>query len=316
MKYRIYLIGIALLLLLAAGMFAVLKPGTQAPSLTDQSKSEKSVASATVADKPGAMIPAKESKSNDRKRPELKYPDLVSKYGESRVNLSRHITSERVAMFNDMIEVGGAAGIDKLVHPDDESKDDSESKVTAQLGTVSASLNLSAEQITKIANLLAKSKQRKLTAIQDVVNQTSKDPTAMMTALLVSDAAARREIDEPEFKRLTSEAERLVSDQSGKVNIDMDVGNNPFTDEVFVSELKVLLGPNQRTAVENEMKGMTSSDKLEALKAARSKYTNQQHLEEVDTNTSSAKKMMAGLKSMIEGVKSMRKSINNPSAGN
>ena len=76
--------GIALLLLLAAGMFTVLKPGTQAPSLTDQSKSEKSVASATVADKPGAMIPAKESKSNDRKRPELKKSDLVSKYGESR----------------------------------------------------------------------------------------------------------------------------------------------------------------------------------------------------------------------------------------
>jgi hypothetical protein len=315
MKYRIYLMGTALLLLLAAGMFAILKPGTQAPSLTDQSKSEKSVASATVADKTGAMIPAKESKSNDRKRPELKNSDLVSKYGESRVNLSRQITNDMVSIMNDLIEMGGKEGMKKMISRD-ESKNSSESEVAAVLGTVSESLNLTADQLSKTEILLAGVKRRKMAALQEMLKQTSKDPTAMMTALLISDAAARREIDEPEFKRLKSEAENLMGDPSDFFNFDAGAEIDLLKDHVFVRDLKSLLNPEQQMMVENELKNQTANDKPDDSKADESEYMKQTHLEEIDTLTSSAKKMMSGLKTVIEGMKSLPKSDSNSNSGN
>ena len=315
MQYRIYLMGIALLLLSAAGMFAVLKPGTQAPSLTNQSKPEKSVASAIVADKTGAMIPAKESKSNGRKRVELKNPDLVSKYGESRVNLSRHIASDMVAIMNDFIEMGGKEGMGKMISRD-ESKNSSESEVAAGLGTVSKSLNLTTDQISKTAILLAEVKRRKMASLQEKLKQTSKDPTAMMTSLLISDAAARHKIDEPEFKRLKSEAKNLVGYPSDFLDFGMDAEMDLLKEHMFVRDLKSLLDPEQQMMVEDELKNQAANDKPDDSKVVKSEFMNQQNLEEVDTLTSSAKKMMTGLKIAIEGIKSLPEFDSNPNSGN
>ena len=307
--------GIALLLLLAAGMFTIFKPGTQAVNLTTQSKSEKSVASATVADKTGSMISAKESKTNDRKRPELKNPDLVSKYGESRVNLSRHITSDMVEMMNDMNEMGGKEGMKKMLSGDD-SENNFESEVAAKLGTVSNGLNLTADQISKTAILLAEAKRRKMASNQEVLKQFSKDPTAMMRSLLINDAAARREIDEPEFKRLKSEAKNLRGNQSDFSTLNVNAELDPLKDHVFVRDLKSLLNPEQQMVVENELKNQAANDKPEDSKADESQFMNQKHLEEVDILTSAGKKMMTGAKSMIEQIVSLKKSINKPSDGN
>jgi hypothetical protein len=315
MKYRIYFIGIALLSLIGIGLFAILKPKKLTKEYLSKSNSGNLVSTDSTASKAGAMISAKESKTNDRKRPELKNPDLVSKYGESRVNLSRHITGDLVEMMNDIIEMGGREGIRKMISRD-ESENNSESEVAEILGTVSKSLNLTADQLSKTAILLAEVQRRKMASLQEMLKQASKDPTAMMTALLIGDAAARREIDEPEFKRIKSEAESLMGDPSGLLNFNMDAELEPLKDDVFVRDLKSLLDPEQQIMVENELKNQAANDKPDDSKAAESEYTSQIHLEEVDTLTSSAKKMMAGVKSMVEGMNKINKSSNKPSAGN
>jgi hypothetical protein len=318
MKYRSYFIGTVILSLIGIGLFAIFKPKNldkEYLSKSNSSNSGNSSITDSTASNTGAMIPAKESKSNDRKRSELKNPDLVSKYGESRVNLSRHITSDLVAIMNDLTEMGGLEGMKKMVSRD-ESKNDSESEVAAGLGTFSKSLNLTTEQMSKTATLLTEVKRRKMASFQEMIKQVSKDPTAMMTNLLISDAAARREIDEPEFKRLKSEAGNLLENPSDFLNFETDAEMEPLKDNVFVRDLKSLLDPEQQMMVENELKNQVANDKPDDSKADESEYISQPHLEEVDTLASSAKKMLIGVKSIVEEINNLKKSITKPSDGN
>lgn len=133
----------------------------------------------------------------------------------------------------------------------------------------------------------------------------------MMTTLLIGDAAARHEIDEPEFKRLKSEAGNLKGSTSDFLDFDAGTEIDLLKDHVFVRDLKSLLDPEQQVMVDNELKNQTANDKPDASKADESEYMKQTHLEEIDTLTSSAKKMMAGLKTVIEGMKSLPKSDSN-----
>ena len=211
---------------------------------------------------------------------------------------------------NDLIEMGGKEGMGKMISRD-ELKNSSESEIAAELGTISKSLNLTTDQLSKTAILLADVKRRKMAALQEILKQTSKDPTAMMTTLLIGDAAARHEIDEPEFKRLKSEAGNLKGSTSDFLDFDAGTEIDLLKDHVFVRDLKSLLDPEQQVMVDNELKNQTANDKPDASKADESEYMKQTHLEEIDTLTSSAKKMMAGLKTVIEGMKSLPKSDSN-----
>jgi hypothetical protein len=96
----------------------------------------------------------------------------------------------------------------------------------------------------------------------------------------------------------------------------MDAEIDLLKEHVFVRDLKSLLDPEQQMMAEDELKNQAANDKPDDSKVVKSEFMNQQHLEEVDTLTSSAKKMMTGLKIAIEGIKSLPEFDSNPNSGN
>lgn len=312
MKSRTYLIGGVLLLLLAAGVYAIRKP--DARSIITTAESKKSVAAITAADKQGVIESTKDSRiddrkrDNDRKRSELRNPYLIVKYGESRVNLSRHITNESMAIANDFMELGGLSGIKKSMSAGEGAETNPMSDVTDKLGTISDKLNLTADQLSKTAILLAEGNQREMAMCKEAFRQLSKDPTAMMTALLVDDAAARREIDENEFTRLKSELKASMTFQPDDLKNALSDKGNPLEDDIFVQSFKALLTSDQQLVVDNEIKSNISAGKVDDSKAEDALFKNQKNLEEVDTSIAAGRKMMTGLKNMIEGIAGISKS--------
>jgi hypothetical protein len=192
------------------------------------------------------------------------------------------------------------AGIQKFAESSDAEKADPELAVSTALGAVSENLNLTAEQASKTVTLLAGKKQRKMAALEKSIKQVSKDPSGMMTLLLVCDAAARGEIDKPEFERQVSDARTSVGDPAELISSVMSDDENPLTDEEFVKDFRAMLSPEQQTALEDELKVMAAAAAPDASKADASPFQDE-HLEAVDTGLSSLKKVIAGMKAITEG---------------
>jgi hypothetical protein len=311
MKSRIYFTSVALLLLLTAGIYTFLKSRTQLTNRTDHSKFIKSATSTNVADTTREMDSAKESKSNDRKRPESINPELVAEYGESRVNLSRQITTKLLEIGNDLVEIGGLGGITKLTSEDDEAESGSE--VATKLGTISESLNLTTDQTSKAATLIAEASQRRLDAAKGMLKKASINPTGMITQLLISDAAARGEIDEIEFKQLRAETKDSANSIIDSLDLVEDDEKNPLEDEVFVKNFRTLLDSRQQTVIDNELKNLAAASR-EDPEVDKSNFKEQMRLEEMDTVISSIKMMVSGVKILSQGSKIFQKSELIPSA--
>jgi hypothetical protein len=90
-----------------------------------------------------------------------------------------------------------------------------------------------------------------------------------------------------------------VGDPAELIGSVMTDHENPLADEELVKDFRAMLGPEQQTALENELKVMAAAAAPDALKADESPFQDE-HLEAVETGLSSLKKVIAGLKAVSE----------------
>lgn len=262
------------------------KPSAAAKGGSDQASAAGGIASTRKA-------PAKA----ERARGELRHSELVEKYGESRTNLSKHITGNIIDLLQDTVEMGEMATSGQLAG----AFGGQDAGLRMGLGRVGNELNLTEEQRGKARALYAEFQKRQIDQSKETIERLRKDPTAMMELMLASDAFARGQIDEAEFKKLQQESGKDLNGVLNPLDQRNFRGGRPLNDEAFLSGFKAILNPEQVDRLEISVGGQDASDS--AAQANEGAITNlpSMELEKLDTTIESVKKVTTGIKGMMEG---------------
>jgi hypothetical protein len=145
--------------------------------------------------RPSANSDPNQKAARERQRREAEASDLVAKYGESRTNLSKHVTGNVVSLLDDAIQMGEMATTNRLGGPFG-----GRGAWRMGLGRVSNELNLTEEQQQKAGELYSEFQKRELAKSKEAVERLRKDPETLMKLMLASDAFARGEISEADYK--------------------------------------------------------------------------------------------------------------------
>lgn len=232
--------------------------------------------------------------NRNRTRPAVKNPELASKYGESRTNLSKHITENVISLLEDTVEMGEMATSGQFAGafggPD--------GALRMNLGRVGNDLQLTDEQKEKAKLLLADYQKRQIEKSRDAVDRLKKDPTSLMQLMLASDAFSRGEIDEAEYKRLQQASGEDLDGVLNPLDEKRFRGGRVLEDGEFVNELKPLLDAKQSETLQAYL-----DEKSAASPPAAGEITSlpAMQLEKLDTTIQSVKKLTTGVKSMMEG---------------
>lgn len=248
----------------------------------------------------------------NRTRAEAKYPDLSNKYGESRTNLSKHVTENVVGLLEDALQMqemarsmpmpgmGGGMG----------------------LGRVGNELNLTDAQREKSQALIADFQKRQADQSKETIERLKKDPSSMMQLMLANDAFSRGEIDEAEVKRLQSASGENLTELLNP----MRRGGNPMQDETFVKEFKSTLDPAQQETLQASIEAQADPNPANPQGGPNAQggpfgnlaNTQAMDLEKLDTTVQSVQKLSTGIKSMMEGfggLQNMNPNMGQPQPG-
>lgn len=240
--------------------------------------------------------------SRARERDPVRYPDLAERYGESRTNLAKHVSTNVIGLLEDAVgmmemassgQLGGFGG--------------GGMGLRAALGRNYNQLNLSEDQQTAAAALYADFQKREMERAKDSIGKLKEDPTALMRLMLASDSFKRGELSEEEYKAMQAES---GSDLAGVMNpLDRNNfrGGQPMADEAFVSGFQALLSPEQsgtfQTSLDQRAERVAAAAENSAA-ADPANITNlpAMELEQLDRAVNSGRAITGGLKQMMEGV--------------
>lgn len=191
---------LALILAIVAAVF--INRGRSGESASDKSPAAAKSESEQTAAAGGIATTRKAPPKPDRARGEIRHSELVDKYGESRTNLSKHITGNVIDLLQDTVEMGEMATSGQLAG----AFGGQDAGLRMGLGRAGNELNLTEEQRGKAKALYAEFQKRQLEQSKESIDRLRKDPTAMMELMLASDAFARGQIDESEFKKIQQDS--------------------------------------------------------------------------------------------------------------
>jgi RNA polymerase sigma factor (sigma-70 family) len=240
--------------------------------------------------------------SRARQRDPVRYPDLAERYGESRTNLAKHVSTNVIGLLEDAVgmmemassgQLGGFGG--------------GGMGLRAALGRNYNTLNLTEDQQTAAAALYADFQKREMERAKDSIGKLKEDPTALMRLMLASDAFKRGELSEEEYKALQAES---GSDLAGVMNpLDRNNfrGGQPMGDEAFVSGFQALLSPEQAGTFQSSLDQRAERAAAAAQNSAAADPANianipAMELEQLDRAVNSGRAITGGLKQMMEGV--------------
>lgn len=234
---------------------------------------------------------------SERDRREIRHSELVEKYGESRTNLSKHITGNIVDLLQDTVEMGEMATSGQLGGafggPD--------AGLRMGLGRVGNELNLTEDQRGKAKALYAEFQKRQIDQSKETIDRLRKDPTAMMELMLASDAFARGQIDEAEFKKLQQDSGKDLNGVLNPLDQRNFRGGRPLNDETFLTGFKAILDPEQAATLEASVGQQNTGDSASAANEGSITNLPSMELEKLDTTIESVKKVTTGIKGMMEG---------------
>lgn len=288
-----------------AATAALLLAGAGAVVLINKDDSPKSTSGATAEGRPPRPQVSEASgltsnNSRARDRGPVRYPDLAERYGESRTNLAKHVSTNVIGLLEDAVgmmelassgQLGGFGG--------------GGMGLRAALGRNYNQLNLTEDQQTAAAALFADFQKREMERAKDSIGKLKEDPTALMRLMLASDAFKRGETTEEEYKALQAES---GSDLAGVMNpLDRNNfrGGQPMADDAFVSGFQALLSPEQAGTFQS-----TLDQRAERAATARESAADPANisnlpameLEQFDRAVNSGRAITGGLKQMMEGV--------------
>ncbi|WP_035607287.1 RNA polymerase sigma factor [Haloferula sp. BvORR071] len=220
---------------------------------------------------------------------------LVTKYGESRTNLSKHVATQLIGVLEDAVAMGELAMSDQNAAMFGGRRGGMRGAIG---GDLSDKLAMTDEQQEKAGEIFKEYQKRELAKTKESVESMKKDPTALMTLMLASDAQSNGKMTADEFKEVQAS---ISDDLKGTINpLDRKnfQGGQPMKDATFRSEMAAILEPDQAETFKS------AAAEQEAKKADDRSMNNlpSMKLEEMDTTVSSAKKMTSGMKSMMEGM--------------
>ncbi len=285
----------AILLLVGVGVavFANRNDATDKPTASDNSASAGKSASPPSSASPNANTHATRSKPRDP----AENPELVSKYGESRTNLSKHVATNVVGLLDDAIGMG------EMAINGDFAKAFGGRRGGLQmgLGKLGGDLKLNDDQQDKAAALFADFQKRELEKSKAAVEALKKDPTALMQTLLASDAFSRGKITEAEYKETQAAAAADLKGIKNPLDRKNWGGGKPLNEPTFSRDFQALLEPSQ-IEIYQAARAVDPSAPVELANAGDLSNLPAMELEKLDDTIVAAKKMTSGLKQMMEGM--------------
>ena len=285
--------------LLLAGIAAfILSKRDPEPSGAEKSRSRNAAAQEVPA-AGGGQPPAGEGGARaGRARNGVKFPELATQYGESRTNLSKHVTENVVSLLEDTIEMGEMATSGQFAG----AFGGQDGALRMGLGRLGNDLKLTDEQREKARAMFGEFQKRQLAQSKEAVERLKKDPTALMQLMLASDARARGEIDDAEYKRLQTGAGEDLGGVLSPLDERNFRGGRPLRDEAFVSEFKAILDPEQQQTLQASLDQQATGNTGEnAIPDGNIANLPSMELEKLDTTIQSVKKLTTGFKSLMEG---------------
>ncbi len=304
MKTNKTLIAAIAVLVLAGAMTVVLLNGNSnngKPVDDSAGGKRKSAAANLGTDKPDDN-PGRSSERAKTRQAQAN-ADLIAKYGESRTNLAKHVSSNVAGIMEDAVRMGemmtsGQAG-------------GFGGGLGMALGRLNGDLQLSPEQREQASALYKEYQQRQTERSRAAVERLKQDPTALMQLMLASDSSARGEMTDEEYKRLQTAAGKDLMGVINPLDRKNMGGGSPLRDPDFVTGLKAILDPSQNekldaTMTERQAEAASDPTTVPGVEEGNIAGLPKMELEKVDQSIESARKITTGIKSMMEGFGGLR----------
>lgn len=299
-------------LVLAAGIAAILLIQQQGGTDRQSPDRDKAAQTRTKASASGSDESNASPTGRSRTRAVSKDQELVMKYGESRTNLSRHVSNNVISILDDAVQMGD------LMISGQSGAFGGRNTLGMALGALNQKLALTEEQKDKAAGLLTDFRKRQQEETKKAVAQLKKDPTTLMKLILGSDANARGEITDEEYKRLQAESGKELKGIINPLDRRNFGGASPLRDPAFLADFKSVLDPEQGKKLEESM--TANPETYQALNTGDTNSSSintlpKMELEKIDATIESARKVTTGIRSMMEGMGGL-KDLATPPADN
>jgi hypothetical protein len=287
-------------LLLAGLIAAIYINRTPAPEPTGSGAGNPPAAASRNRPAAGDATTPATAATRSRPRDETDHQDLVAKFGESRTNLAKHVSTNVIGLLEDAAALGEMAISGATGGPFG-----SRAGLRMGLGRLGNDLKLSEEQQAKATAAYAAFQQREVERSKANLARLKDNPSSLMQLMLASDASSRGNLTDDEYTQLQT---RAAQDLQGVLN-PLDErnfrGGKPLNDATFLNEFKAVLDPTQAATLEASLAEQAAQPAPNPNEGNISNLPKME-LEKLDQAVTSAKKITTGLKSMMEGMGGMR----------
>ena len=235
--------------------------------------------------------------------------ELIQRYGEARTSLSKHVSSNLLGIMEDAVQMGemmtsgqgGAFG----------------GGLAMALGRLNGELQLTPEQREKASALFKEYQERQNADSKAAMERLKSDPTSLMKLMLASDASARGDMSEEEYRAVQAEAGKELNGIINPLDRRNFGGGSPLRDDAFVGGLRGILDPTQAEALDAAMarrqaENTADPNNVPGVQEGNIAGLPKMELERLDSSIESARKVTTGIKSMMDGMGGLRDLIPPP----
>lgn len=312
MKANMRLLVKAVLLLLVAAIAGYLihsrSTGTN-PTGKDTSAAKNTTRGSIDTEQSGGTASRAGERTKDRRA--VANAELVAQYGESRTNLSKHVTANVVGILDDAVQMG------EMMISGQGGGFGRGNDLGMALGRLNGELEMTPEQNEQALAVLAEHQRRKVAEQKDAISRLQKDPTPLMKLILASDAGARGELQDEGYRLVQEETGKDLKGVINPLDRKNFGGGSPLRDPEFVSGLRGILDPGQvdkldRTMTQRETDTQADPGNIPGVGEGNIASLRKMELEKLDLSIESARKVTTGIKSMMDGMGGLKELMEQP----
>lgn len=237
--------------------------------------------------------------------------ELVTQYGESRTNLSKHASANVVGILDDAVQMG------EMIISGQGGGFGRGSGLGMALGKLTGELAMTPEQNEKALAILKEHQRRKVDEQKDAMSRLQKDPTPLMKLILASDAGFRGELSDEDYKVVQKEIGKELQGVINPLDRKNFGGGSALRDPEFVVGLRGVLDPGQiekldSAMTQREADAQTDPGYIPGVGEGNIAGLPKMELEKLDLSIESARKVTTGIKSMMDGMGGLKDLIPPP----
>jgi hypothetical protein len=302
----------AVLLLLAAAIAGYLihsrSTGTN-PAGKDTAETKSATRRNTDSEQFGAAASRAGERTKDRRV--VDNAELVAQYGESRTNLSKHVTTNVVAILDDAVQMG------EMMISGQGGAFGRGNGLGMALGQLNGELKMTPEQNEQAKAILTEHQRRKVAEQKDAIDRLQKNSTPLMKLILASDASFRGELQDEGYRLVQEETSKALKGVINPLDRKNFGGGSPLRDPEFVSGLRGILDPSQvekldSTMTRRETEAQADPGNVPGVGEGNIAGLPKMELEKLDSSIESARKVTTGIKSMMDGMGGLRELMEQP----